>query len=373
MTVRGEARAPDRPDVARALRPASPKVGATIAGWRRVRQIVQALAAVLFLYLFFGTLQDGATPLPHDLFFRLDPLLALAMLADRQWIPSLALGASTLILTLMLGRVWCGWLCPTGAVLDLLPLRHRRLDRDLAGWWRGLKHFVLLAIVFAALLGNLTLMVLDPITLLFRTLATSALPALDFAVSRLEGDLYQVSVARGALEAFESVFRGPVLPSTPRLFEQAALIALVFAGVVALNAVRPRFWCRYLCPLGALLGLIARFARLRLAVDAAKCNACARCAARCPTGTLTAGGGFLADPAECTVCLNCLEVCPPAALTVKSRLAPPQLRGYDPGRREVLASLGAAVAGLALLRSLPNSRLDNPWLVRPPGVILHDL
>ena len=79
--------------------------------WRRLRRGVQVLALALFLYLLLGTTQGGNTFLPHDLFFRLDPLAGLsAMLAGREWIAPLALGAVTLLLVFVLamyGAVGC--------------------------------------------------------------------------------------------------------------------------------------------------------------------------------------------------------------------------------------------------------------------------
>ena len=63
------------------------------------------------------------------------------------------------------------------------------------------------------------------------------------------------------------------------------LLLLIFAGILALNAIRDRFWCRYLCPLGALLGLVSRVAWLRREVGDV-CTECQRCARACPVGTI---------------------------------------------------------------------------------------
>jgi len=94
---------------------------------RRFRQAVQVLALALYVYLLFAALQRRAAFPLADLFFRLDPLAALsAMLASRAWIPRLALSLLTIGLTLALGRVWCGWLCPLGTLLEWVRFRSAR-------------------------------------------------------------------------------------------------------------------------------------------------------------------------------------------------------------------------------------------------------
>ena len=142
---------------------------------RRLRQITQYVMLGLFFYLIFGTLPDANTFLPTDLFFRLDPLATLAAsVAGRFLLASLLLSLITIGLTLLFGRVWCGWLCPLGTVLDIFKVR-RRSDETIQrpSRWRNAKYIAVLAIVVAALFANQTLMILDPITLLTRTGATA--------------------------------------------------------------------------------------------------------------------------------------------------------------------------------------------------------
>ena len=187
----------------------------TAKHWRLLRQISQYLSLALFLGLFVATVRDAALLLPHDLYFRLDPLVAIAtLLASRTLRLELALAALTLLLALLAGRAWCGWLCPLGTVLDLVSPGQQRQAKPkttkvvttdgqrsddfsrsqpdnrpkttkvvTTDCWRRVKHWLLSATLGAALLGNLTLLVADPLTILFRTLAVAVQPPLNLAVT----------------------------------------------------------------------------------------------------------------------------------------------------------------------------------------------
>ena len=339
----------------------------TTGRWRHVRQAVQVLALLLFLYLLVGTQREGNTFLPHDLFFRLDPLAGIsAMVASRKWLGSLALGGVTLLLAFAVGRAWCGWLCPLGTILDWTPARRPSNQLDMSSNWRHAKHLILFTILLAAILGSMTLLVLDPITMLFRTIATVFLPAFNSIVTTAETWLYHIGFLRPAIEWFDSLLRGSLLTDQPFFWPNLA-VALVFAGVLALNAIRRRFWCRYLCPLGALLGLVSRVARVRYSVDEARCTACQRCALLCPTGAIDPNRKFAVSPAECTLCLDCMEACPTEAISFQGQLGLAARQHYDPSRRQFFASIGAAVAGAMLLRIVPALRKASPSLIRPPG------
>ena len=333
---------------------------------RRLRPWVQAAAFLLFVALVLGAGRTGW--LPADLFFRLDPLTGLAgMLAGRQIVLALLIGGLiTLLLTVALGRVWCGWLCPLGTALDWTPAaKIRPKTPDLPPRWRQVKHFLLALILVAALLGNLSFIWLDPITLLYRTITTAIWPALLALLWQAELLLYNVPFLRGLVDAIEGT-RGALLPLAGPVYGAGALVAVLFIGILALNAIRPRFWCRYLCPLGALLGLVSKVAWLRRAVGET-CSDCQRCARACPTGTIDPGRGFASDPAECTMCLDCVPVCQRLGQHFRGHWQPALWRPYDPTRRQLLASAGAALAVAGLAAVEPTTVHPQPHLIRPPG------
>ena len=103
--------------------------------WRRARVTIQILAFAFYISLIFAVVQRRVAPPLADIFFRFDPLSGLgAMLAHRAWIPNLALGLITVGITLIIGRVWCGWICPLGSLLEWIvesrqPLSFSDLDQ----------------------------------------------------------------------------------------------------------------------------------------------------------------------------------------------------------------------------------------------------
>jgi MauM/NapG family ferredoxin protein len=299
---------------------------------------------------------------------RFDPLLLLAHgLANRTFLIGSSLALLTVILTLVFGRAWCGWLCPLGTVLDLLSLRRwRGKRRPPAEAWRAIKYGLLLTILIAALLGNLTLLIFDPLTLLFRTLTLSVWPALDQLISAAESSLYRVTWLRPAVVAVDSWIRPTLLPAEPLYYRYTVLYAAIFFGIILLNVWTARFWCRYLCPLGALLGGLSKVALFRREVghDCIQCLACTRA---CPTGTIDPQRGYASDPGECTMCLECLAACPGNGVTFPVHLSLAERRPYDPNRRQALAALGLAVAGVGLFRANSLAKQLHPRLLRPPG------
>jgi MauM/NapG family ferredoxin protein len=343
--------------------------------WRWIRLSVQILALVLFLYLLVGNRVGATTFLPGDLFFHLDPLAGLsAMLAEKRFIAPMLLGLLTILLTLALGRIWCSWFCPLGSLLDWTSLRRRyRNALGHPSQWRQAKYLTLLAALLGALLGTLSLLILDPITILFRTLTSGIVPGLNWLVTLMETRLYRYDSLQGFLDGLDGFIRGTLLPVAEPYFIPSLALVVIFIGIVALNAIRPRFWCRYVCPLGGLLGLVSRVSFLRRTVDQQKCNSCRRCARECPVNAIDSERAYASDPAECTLCLKCVENCPTQAIAVRKQMQPakPELQGLT--RRQVLGSFGIVLAGVALLRLAPLLRGTDQRCLRPPGTSEDDV
>ncbi len=344
----------------------------TWSRWRRIRQGAQILFFILFVYIMFATVQQQVAPPLADIFFRFNPLSALAsMVASRSWIPRLEWALVIIGLTILVGRVWCGWICPMGTLLEWVSFRQaRKRAARLSPRLRNIKYVLLAVILVAALFGNLTLLALDPLAIITRTTTTTVIPALNYGINALETSLYPVSFLRPVLDGMESLLRGSILPFKQPGFAQSLLIGLLFTAILALNLLADRFWCRYLCPLGGLLGLLSKFSLFRPIIGEG-CNQCSRCGLLCRPGAIRGGkedGEMTILPSECTVCLDCLNNCARDDMSFGFSPRPAPAQEFDLSRRQALGALGVGLASVLLLRSDLRTKKTSPLLIRPPGV-----
>jgi ferredoxin len=258
-------------------------------------------------------------------------------------------------------------------VLDVIsPHRdYKKLPQERFSW-RGIKYGLLFTILGAALLGNLTLLILDPLSIFIRTLTVSIWPALDQIVTTSEKLLYKIHFLSIPVIGFDNAMRPTIFSTTPLFYKYSVLFAALFIGIITLNWLERRFWCRYLCPLGGMLGLMSKLAIFRREVSD-ECKGCALCAPVCPTGTIDPARNFASDPSECTMCLDCLEACPRSRTTFIPGLRLSEWREYDPGRRQALLAIGASIAAVALFHSDMLTRRDHPHRIQPPGGRENDL
>jgi polyferredoxin len=346
------------------------------ADWRKLRQVVQCLFFAVFIFLLFAGLQRQTVFPLADFFFRIDPLSALtAMLASRAWIPRLEWALVIVGLTILLGRVWCGWVCPFGTLLEWITFRKaRQRVKAISPRWRTIKYVLLVVILVEALFGNLTLLIFDPLALFTRFMTSAIIPGLNILVSAAESTLYSFAFLRPAISGLETLVRGPILPVVQPVYGSSYLVASLCFGILALNMLADRFWCRYLCPLGALLGWLSKVSILRPLIGPA-CTGCTRCALLCKPGaiktipsTSRSAREVEVVPSECTVCLDCTANCDKDSLGMAAVLKPAPAQEFDLSRRQFLQTLAAGATGLVLLRTDPGSRAKNSRLIRPPGV-----
>jgi len=347
---------------------------------RRVRRVSQTLFFLLFLWLLLATFYHGVVeegeavadsiPYPVSIFLEFDPLVALASLLSTGALAAGLFGALfVLVATFFFGRWFCGWICPFGAVHNVFSESFRRkklakIRMNRTGRHQTVKYVLLVALLVSALTGTLLVGLLDPICFLIRSLGLSVLPAVD-TVARKAVDVLPRAAAESTHRFLDARFLGPL----PHRFYAGWFLGGLFVTVVALNLWMPRLWCRVLCPLGALLGLVSRFSIFGLHKHPKLCKDCDLCLHACQ-GAAAPEHGTKWRPSECFVCWNCAAACPTGGgLEFKFGIQRETTNSKpDFSRRGFLASAALGVAALPLLRAAHDPEKDaGPAAIRPPG------
>jgi NapH/MauN family ferredoxin-type protein len=252
-------------------------------GWiRLLRWPVQIVAFLLLVIILVGTfcaLRAGEFQLSCPL-----GVLQNIFSSKTVILMSVFSGLILIILTIIGGRIFCGWLCPFGFVLDLfgkLIPKKKWLPSFLRT--RTAKYGV-----FAASIGG-----------------SYALGFQAFCTVCPIGTLCRSHGVQG-------FFRGYELAIVPAL--------------VGLESSERRSWCRYFCPVGALLALTARLGLIRVVIGAHRCKkfSCMQCAEVCPMGivkkeALAEGISPEVPMTECTLCMRCIDSCPYGASKIRFR------------------------------------------------------
>jgi len=266
-----------------------------------LRRLAQALSLALFLVLFFyvawpygakdyAALRESKEIVPAETFLALDPLVSLSTaVAARAWVWTLVWAAAVLAVSLAVPRGFCGYVCPLGTLADLfdwvLGRRAARLHLRRDGWWRHLRYFALVIAMAAAAMGVLV------------AGFAAAMPVLVRGMAFIGGPL-QMGIAKGWY-------------LVPPVGAGEIVSIVLFAAVLALGIFGPRFWCRCLCPSGAVFSA-ANLARLTERRVEPTCTSCGRCAAACVFGAIEPD--FTTRASDCTFCQTCGGVCPVGAI-----------------------------------------------------------
>lgn len=335
-----------------------------------LRILSQTVFLFLFFYLLFQTRFPGEDYIGNvEIFFHFNPLLALTtLLASHTLFLSFSMAAITIVVTFIIGRVACGWICPMGTIQQFFSfvfkrsklLRPKKQKDNHTAW----KYYILLFTLAGSLFSLNVAGLLDPFSLLYRSFITGIMPAANHLFSNVIGLVYSAhlsSIGDGLVQFFETI-------DINSIFIQGFFLGMIFLGVILLNLARERFWCRYLCPLGAFLGLLSRWNILKLRIDMDKCIKCNLCTIQCETQ---------ANPypeedwksSECVYCFTCSAICPTGAIGFHPALNPEHLESINLSRRKVLLSSFLGLIAIPFFRISPLRSRASEKLIRPPGAL----
>jgi MauM/NapG family ferredoxin protein len=338
----------------------------------RVLQLVRILSQSIFFFLFFylllGTHFSGKDYIgPVETFFHFDPFLHLiTFIASREFLKASLWVLMPVILTILFGRYVCGWICPLGAFLQFFAwlFKSTKLYKPqlVTKGFLQLKYAILAAVLVAAVFTIDLAGFLDPLALLYRSFIVFVLPAIGYS-----GDSAAIALSGAGLESIgNSISENLQNLAINKTFNQGLIIGLIFLAMVLLNLYRERFWCRCLCPAGALFGLLSRWGLVKVRVDKDKCTQCKLCTLHCQTDA-TPFPNKDWQPSECVYCYSCAAQCPSKAIVFPLAASAADTKSIDFPRRKWVFSAVFGLTLIPLFRSSASSQRPSEKLIRPPG------
>jgi len=307
---------------------------------KKSRQVSQVFFFSLFIFLIYAAGTSGPG-VPDSLFFYFSPLLSMVVLgASRLLVSGLLVGFVFLFLTLIFGRFFCGWMCPLGVLIDVSDFVIRKplvefMRPEQEYRFHKLKIGILIFLLTASVFSFQFLYFFDPIVISTR--------------------FFSIFLPHSSWDS-----------GNPAVYFDTSAQHVLFLGLIlGLSAFSKRFWCRYLCPLGALYGLTARFSILK--IKTVECPGCSKCLGICPTDAIDKESEFLCVEEECIRCFDCLDWCPTGGRMYQF--------GRDKNQRQPEMNMsrrsfiGAGAAGIVSASILPRSQALKPTnkiIIRPP-------
>ena len=333
----------------------------------KLRKLTSVAVLILFTGLFLGT-----GTLSGFLAKILLPLQLMPALIRTITRPDVLFAAGLIfivVITFVFGRVYCSFLCPLGALQDLVIAGSRRIGRRTRHTYSrplNAMRYMLLGLTLLFLIFGILAPVnlLDPYSVAGRIFSSILQP--------LIVGIYNLGIL--ALKPFNIYLypKDTAIVPLPVL----AVTFFFFLLIAYLAATRGRLYCNSICPAGTLLGWIARHSLFQFRLNRNTCSECVRCASVCKAGCINPQDGSI-DMNRCIGCFNCLDACSADAVSYRRSPARARANAWSPARRRFVVGGLAATAGLLAFSgkvrsflSVPSANAANADLpVTPPGSV----
>ncbi len=278
-------------------------------------KVIRITLAALMLLGITALLLDTTGVLRHWLGWMPKVQLLPAMMAL-----NVVVVVAILLVTLVIGRFYCAVVCPMGIFQDLFVWAHKLVFgkkrpyryRKPANW---LRYTVLALFVLAMLVG------MNSIAVLIAPYS---------AYARMVTGLHASGLA-----------------------QWVAIATLAVIGLMSFTM--GRLWCNTICPVGSLLGLLAKHRLFGIRIDAAKCVGCRKCEHGCKAMCIDIDNKRI-DHSRCVDCWNCLAQCPTGAISLGGKQPAESTKPVDDSRRKFVA--GTVAVGAAMAVQAQEQKLD---------------
>lgn len=224
-----------------------------------------------------------------------------------------------LVVTALIGRLYCSVVCPMGIFQDfvtwisgLLFPKRKFQYRKPANWLR----YIVLAVFVVLMVAGL-------------------------------GSLAALIAPYSAYARMVTNIHGTGLPLV------IAIVTIVVVGVMSF--VWGRLWCNTICPVGSLLGLVSKYSLLGIRIDADKCGGCHKCEHKCKAMCIDVENKQV-DMSRCVDCFNCLGECKAGAISFSGKWKAESGKSVDDSRRKFV--VGTVAVGAAMAVQAQEQKMD---------------
>ena len=289
----------------------------------------------------------------------------LGWMARIQFLPAalslnVVIVALLILLTLILGRVYCSVICPLGVMQDIISWTRGKMKKKDRFRFKYEKEHKWL---------RYGMLVIFFVTLAFGVSAISGFLAPYSVYGKIAQNLFAPVYGLGnnllawvaeRLDSYAFYSKEVWIRSLPAFIASAAMFILLFV----LAWIGGRTWCNNICPVGTILGFFSRFSLLAPGIDKSKCRGCGLCGRQCKCSCIDMQN-HLIDTSRCVSCMDCISTCNEGAIHYRLRYGKKQNapqtakedkagnKTADTGRRAFLA--GTAILGASALQAQEKS------------------
>ena len=343
----------------------------------KIRLAVQILVFIVFICLLIYADPIAEKDGTVDIFLRMSPLSAIgAMVAAKEFIVRYWPAIIVLVSSLFLGRFFCGWICPLGTTLDvtdrLLKKQRNRVSYKIYDAKR-LKYYILAFLLLSLFIGHQMVGWFDPISIATNAYTIVIHPYLVSLINSFFNFLHKFHLINFVSDKVHVFINEALFARQAPFFRGHLIFLIVLSAIISLGLFYKRYWCRDLCPLGALFALFSDWSIFKRVVGQNICDECDKCNVDCKMGAID-GTGRKTQAGECILCMKCQDICPTGAVRFTPKQPSEQVVPVNLTKRGFITACvsSAAVAPLLSLNFQKKKSNDELGIIRPPGSIPED-
>jgi len=341
-----------------------------------VRKVIQYLSLSIFLYLLVFLDPLTEKDLSANIFLRMSPLAAIgSMMAAHTFILKYWPALLILLFTIPFGRYFCAWICPLGTTIDITDRSFARIRKHTQNKMydgRRVKYYLLAILLLCVLLGLQCMGWFDPLSIATSVYAISVHPYVVHLFNNIFDYLDNLAFIVYFFSFFHNVLEDILFAYHAPFFRAHGILLFVFVLIIISGILLRRYWCRNICPMGALFALFSDWTLFKRNVSST-CTSCGICVEKCGMGAITEDGKGTKE-GECILCMTCQKVCPESSISFRRKQPDEQKYAIDLSKRAFVVSGVISAATVPFLKLNYNKKTNKgkTSLIRPPGSVDED-